>query len=160
MYSGLSLDSGRCSGSQSHLRGAVAGQGKYSYRQIRRRQRWQRLVKAQSAELRSIGPSSSRFDGRTSLGQSSAWARLYLPCLKPAPARNPLFADDHPAMLVIDLAAFNCDVEGERLTHALSAIGLVLRCFFCQTSLSNPGEYLESTELHTKISIISQVAIK
>lgn len=76
MYSGLSLDSGRCSGSQSHLRGAAAGQGKYSYRQIRRRQRWQRLVKAQSAELRSIGPSSSRFDGRTSLGQSSAWARL------------------------------------------------------------------------------------
>lgn len=51
-------------------------------------------------------------------------------------------------MLVIDLAAFNCDVEGERLTRALSAIGLAARCFFCQTSLLNPGEYLRFTELH------------
>lgn len=64
-------------------------------------------------------------------------------------SRNPLFADDHPAMLVIDLAAFNCDVEGERLTHALSAMGLAPRCFFCQNSLSNPEEYLKSTRLNT-----------
>lgn len=63
-------------------------------------------------------------------------------------------------MLVIDLAAFNCDVEGERLTHALSGTGLAQRCFFCQTGLSNPGRYLKFTELHTLNHDLLQVLLK